>query len=59
MPTNRSQKAQKSVEQEGRILLAIKSIQNGRINTIATAARSFNVPHTTLVDRMKGISNLY
>lgn len=59
MPPNRSQKVQKSVEQEGRILLAIKSIQNGRISTIAAAARSFNVPRTTLADRIKGIPNLY
>jgi hypothetical protein len=59
MPPKRSQKAQKSIEQEGRILLAIKAIQNGRITTIAAAARSFDVPRTTLADRMKGISNLY
>lgn len=59
MPPNRSQKIQKSVEQEGRILLAIKSIQNGRISTIAAAAHSFNVPHTTLADQIKGIPNLY
>jgi hypothetical protein len=59
MPPNRSQKVQKSVEQEGRILLAIKSIQNGRISTIAAAGRSFNVPRTTLADRIKGIPSLY
>lgn len=59
MPPKRSQKAQKSVEQEGRILLAIKAIQNGRIFTIAAAARSFDVPRTPLADRMKGIPNLY
>jgi hypothetical protein len=59
MPPKRSQKAQKSIEQEGRILLAIKAIQNGRITTVAAAARSFDVPRTTLADRMKGIPNLY
>ena len=57
MPPKRSQKAQKLVEQEGRILLAIKAIQNGRIPTVAAAAPSFDVPRTTPADRMKGIPN--
>lgn len=52
-------RAQKSVEQEGRILLAIEDIQNGRLTTIATVARSFNGPRATLAGRMKGIPNLY
>jgi hypothetical protein len=29
------------------------------ISTVAAAARSFEVPRTTLADRMKGISDLY
>lgn len=57
--TKRQSKSSKSIGQEGRILLAIKSIQNGRISVVAAAARSFNVPRTTLADRMKGIPNLY
>ncbi|KAL2696030.1 hypothetical protein AAEP93_003330 [Penicillium crustosum] len=59
MPPKRSQKAQKSIEQEGRMLLAMKAIQNGRITTVAATARSFDVPRTTLPDRLKGTPNLY
>jgi hypothetical protein len=59
MPPKRSEKAQNSIQQEGRILLAIKAIQNGKITTVAAAARSFNVPRITLADRLKGIPNLY
>jgi hypothetical protein len=50
MPLKRSQKAQKSIEQEGRMLLAMKAIQNSRITTVATAARSFDIPRITLTD---------
>jgi hypothetical protein len=57
MPPKRSQKAQKIIEQEGRILLAIKAIQNGRFTSVAAAARSFDVPRTTLSARIKGRTN--
>jgi hypothetical protein len=57
MPPIRGKKAQKSVEQEGRILLAIKAIQNRRFTSVAAAARSFEVPRSTLQDRMKGITS--
>ncbi|KAL2697510.1 hypothetical protein AAEP93_011414 [Penicillium crustosum] len=57
MPPIRGQKAQKSVEQEGRLLLAIKAIKNGRFTSVAAAARSFEVPRSTLQDRMKGITS--
>jgi hypothetical protein len=58
MPPIRGQKAQKSVEQEGRILLAIKAIKNRRFTSVvAAAARSFEVPRSTLQDRMKGITS--
>lgn len=56
MPPIRGQKAQKSVEPEGRILLAIKAIKNRRFTSVAAAARSFEVPRSTLQDRMKGIT---
>jgi hypothetical protein len=56
MPPIRGQKAQKSVEPEGRILLAIKAIQNGRFTSVVAAARSFEVPRSTLQDRMKGVT---
>lgn len=32
-------------------------MKNGRFTSIAAAARSFNVPRTTLSDRMKGVTN--
>ncbi|KAJ5135285.1 uncharacterized protein N7515_004563 [Penicillium bovifimosum] len=57
MPPIRGKKAQKSVEQEGRILLAIKAIKDGRITSVAAAARSFEIPRSTLQDRMKGASS--
>ena len=57
MPPKRSEKAQKSVQQEGRILLAIKAIQNGRFTSVAAAARSFDVPRTTLGARIQGRTN--
>ncbi|KAJ5337526.1 zinc finger protein [Penicillium brevicompactum] len=57
MPPIRGQKAQKSIEQEGRILLAIKALKNGRFISVAAAARSFEVPRSTLQDRMKGITS--
>ena len=41
------------------MLLAMKAIQNGRITTVAAAARSFDIPRTTLADRLKGTPNLY
>jgi hypothetical protein len=54
MPPIRSQNAQKSVEQEGRILLAIKAIKNQEITTIREAAHRFDVPRTTLQRRLNG-----
>jgi helix-turn-helix, Psq domain. len=57
MPAKRSEKAQKAVQQEGRILLAIKALQNGRFSSVAAAARSFDVPRTTLSARIKGRTN--
>ena len=57
MPPKRSGKAQSSVQQEGPILLAIKAIQNGRFTSVAAAARSFDVPRTTLGARIQGRIN--
>ena len=48
MPPIRSQKAQKLVEQEGRVLLAIKAIKNQEISSIHKVALRFDVPRTTL-----------
>jgi hypothetical protein len=50
----RSQKAQKLVEQEGRILLTIKAIENEKYSSIGAAAEAFTEPPSTLQDRMRG-----
>jgi hypothetical protein len=42
------------VEQEGRIQLAIKAIENHDIPSIRQAAQVFNVPNSTLQDQMQG-----
>jgi hypothetical protein len=54
MPPKRTQKAQKSIEQEGRILLAIQALKNDEFTSIRQAARIFSVPNSTLRDRLLG-----
>lgn len=54
MPPVRSQSSRNSVEQEGRILLAIQAIRNQEITAVRKAARSFNVPEATLRRRLHG-----
>ena len=54
MPPIRSQKAQKLVEQEGHLLLAIEAIGNGKYSSIRAAAEAFTMPRSTLQDWMKG-----
>ena len=54
MPPIRSQRSQKLLEQEGRLLLAIKAINNGDIASIRDAASRFDVPRTTLRRRVQG-----
>jgi hypothetical protein len=57
MPPNRTEKSRKSIEQEGRILLAIKAIQKQEIRSLREAARRFNVPYATLRTRRNGTKN--
>ena len=57
MPPNHSQKSRKSIEREGRILLAIKAIQKQEIRSLREAARRFNVPYATLRTRRDGTIN--
>ena len=57
MPPIRSQQARNSIEQEGRVCLAIEAIQKKQIPSIREAARQFNVPHITLSMRIRGITN--
>jgi hypothetical protein len=54
MPPIRDKKSKDLIEQEGRILLAISDFQNGKIPTIAQVARIYNIPRTTLRNRLHG-----
>jgi hypothetical protein len=54
MPPIRSRSSKDSIEQEGRLLLAIQAIKKQEIRTIAAAARTFNIPRSTLRDRLNG-----
>jgi signal recognition particle subunit SEC65 len=54
MPPIRSRSSKDSIEQEGRLLLAIQAIKKQEIRTIAAAARTFNIPCSTLRDRLNG-----
>jgi predicted HTH domain antitoxin len=54
MPPIRTQSSRNLTEQEGRILLAIQAIKNKEISSIALAARTFEVPRSTLRDRLAG-----
>ena len=47
MPPIRSKNRQKSLHQEGRVVLAIEALKNGRYPSVSAAARSFDVPKTT------------
>ena len=55
MPPIRDKKSRNSVEQEGRILLALSGLKNGKFRNISEAARIYEVPRTTLIDRHHGI----
>lgn len=55
MPPKRSRSSQNSVEQEGRILLALQSLQNGQVRLIRADAALYSVPRSTLTLRAKGI----
>ncbi|EED21129.1 transposon, putative [Talaromyces stipitatus ATCC 10500] len=54
MPPIRNKNPKDLVEQKGRILLVISDLQNGKISTIAQAARIYNIPRTTLQNRLHG-----
>lgn len=55
MPPIPSESRQKSANQEGKILLALKDIKNGSVESIRAAAKLYEIPHTTLTDRVNGI----
>jgi hypothetical protein len=54
MPSKPRKSSQNSVEQEGRIQLAIQSYQNREIQNITRLVKLFDVPRGTLQDRLKG-----
>ena len=57
MPPIRSRSSKNSIEQEGRILLAIQAYKNREISSIRETARRFNIPNSTLATRLHGIQN--
>jgi hypothetical protein len=57
MPPIRTQSSRNSIEQEGRILLAIQAINKQEILSIREAARRFEVPHTSLRNRLTRCKN--
>ena len=48
MPPIRSESLQKLANQEGKILLALDDIKNGRIKSIRAAAKLYEIPYITL-----------
>ena len=54
MPPIRKKNQKNLEEQEGRILLAISDLKNGRILRVAQAARIYSIPRMTLQDRLNG-----
>ena len=57
MPPIRSESRQKSANQEGKISLALQTIQNGQIMSIRAAARLFSMPESTLRNRAHSIQS--
>jgi hypothetical protein len=55
MPPIRNKNPKNSTEQEGRILLAISNIKNGRIRSIRQAAEVYNILQLTLQNRVNGM----
>jgi hypothetical protein len=55
MPPIRAESSHKSTDQEGRILLALDDIKNGRIKSIYGAAKLYDLPRSTLGERAKGV----
>ncbi|EED11996.1 conserved hypothetical protein [Talaromyces stipitatus ATCC 10500] len=55
MPPIRKKDPSKSAQIEGRIQLAVSDLKNGRISNIREVTRIYDIPRTTLRDRLKGI----
>jgi alkylated DNA nucleotide flippase Atl1 len=54
MPPIRSESRQKLANQEGKILLAISNLKEGRIQSIRAVAKLYDIPRSTLQDRAGG-----
>jgi hypothetical protein len=57
MSPNRNRSSRNSIEQKGHILLAIQAIQKYEIPSVRETARRFNIPESTLRDRLHGRVN--
>jgi len=57
MPPIRSESSQKSANQEGRVLLALSDVKNGRIKSLRAAAKLYDIPYTTLHGRANGLTS--
>jgi hypothetical protein len=57
MPPKRSESWQKSASQEGKIILALDDLDNGRITSIRAAAKLYDIPRSTLHARAQGRSS--
>ena len=54
MPPKRIESSQKSVNQEGKILLALNDLQKRRIKSIRSSASLYAIPRSTLQARADG-----
>nr|XP_001389896.2 hypothetical protein ANI_1_3428014 [Aspergillus niger CBS 513.88] len=54
-PPKMPKSSKELVEQEGRLCLAVESIQKGHTKSIREVARVFQVPRSTLQDRLNGL----
>ena len=54
MPLIRSESSQKLANQEGKILLALSDIKDGRINSLRAVAKLYEIPFSTLQARADG-----
>jgi hypothetical protein len=54
MPPIRTQSSRNSIQQEGRILLAIEAYKNKEITSLHEVIRQFNIPRITLRRRLAG-----
>ena len=57
MPPIRTKSSRNSIEQEGRLLLAVQAIKKQEISTIREAVRHFNVPKSTLLHCLNSTPN--